>query len=186
MFQKPLRCRGDQQVNQTKNSSKPAGSGAVYGVMDVMRGFVLGAALTLSGILAVQAQTSTHSSDDSAASPPVTKTDLRIVRRARAILNSPVEWNRSDTRACPADATTFSIYCALEKATVEVTGDFRHRGAAMQQARFVIDDVTGGRDYHHRLMDYNNDPTTTFADIQKLFRLLEDRVAKQLSDQFNR
>jgi hypothetical protein len=41
----------------------------------------------------------------------------------------------------------------------------------MQQARFVIDeDLAKGNHYQHRLMDYNNDPKTTFADVQKFFR----------------
>jgi hypothetical protein len=33
-------------------------------------------------------------------------------------------------------------------------------------------------------MGYNNDPKTTFVDIQKVFRLLEDRVAKRLEERF--
>jgi hypothetical protein len=30
------------------------------------------------------------------------------------------------------------MYCALEKAPDEISGNFAHRGAAMQEARFVI------------------------------------------------
>jgi len=30
-------------------------------------------------------------------------------------------------------------------------------------------------------MGYNNHPTTTFAGIQKVFRLLEERIAKRLA-----
>ena len=121
--------------------------------------------------------------DNPQARPPVTKADLDIVKRAREILGSPAVWNRADTRQCPANEKTFSLYCALEKATDEVTGNFAHRGAAMQEARFVIDDITANRDYNHRLMDYNNDPTTTFADIQKVFDLLEARIAKRLKEE---
>ena len=113
------------------------------------------------------------------ARPPVTKADPQIVRRARAILDSPEKWNRADNRICPAGAKTFSLYCALEKATDEVTGGFEHRGAAMQEARFVIEDVSPkAKNYDHRLMDYNNDATTSFEDIQKVFRLLEERIEK--------
>jgi hypothetical protein len=39
------------------------------------------------------------------------------------------------------------------------------------------------KNYKHRLMDYNNDPTTTFADIQKFFRLLEDRITMRLTEE---
>lgn len=122
--------------------------------------------------------------DNPDAKPPVTKADVQIVQRARETLNSPSKWNRADTRVCPADAKTFSLYCTLEKATDEVTGKFEHRGAPIQEARFVIDEIAPNRkNYHHRLMDYNNDRTTTFADIQKFFRLLEDRITKRLGEE---
>ena len=122
--------------------------------------------------------------DDPNVRPPVTKADVRIVQRARQILNSPSKWNRADTRECPADARTFSLYCALEKATVEVSGKFEHRGAAMQEARFVIDEIAPhAKSYEHRLMNYNNDSTTTFADIQTFFGLLEARINKRLTEE---
>lgn len=109
---------------------------------------------------------------------------MRILQRAAQILSSPSKWNRADTRVCPDDAKTFSLYCALEKATKEANGKFVHRGAAMQEARFVIDDIAPNRkSYHHRLMDYNNDPTTTFAEVQKFFLLLEKRVSARLSEE---
>src|SRR5438270_194448 len=85
------------------------------------------------------------SGDNPDARPPVTKADVRIVQRAGEILNSPSEWNRADTRVCPMDAKTFSLYCALEKGTNEVSGKFQHRAAAMQEARFVIDDIAPNR-----------------------------------------
>jgi hypothetical protein len=114
----------------------------------------------------------------------VTQADVQIVQRARGILSSQSRWNRADTRKCPVDAKTFSLYCALEKATDEVSGKFEHRGAAMQEARFVVDEIAPNRkNYNHRLMDYNNDPTTTFADIQKFFRLLEERVTRRLREE---
>jgi hypothetical protein len=113
--------------------------------------------------------------------PPVSNEDVKIVERAQMILNSPSKWNRADNRECPRDATTFSLYCALDRATVEVSGKFEHRGAAMQEARFVIDDVLAkGNHYDHRLMDYNNDPKTTFADTQEFFRLIKERIQKKL------
>jgi len=123
-------------------------------------------------------------SDDPEARPPVTQADVQIVQRARQILDSPSKWNRADSRDCPADATTFSLYCALEKATNEITGKFEHRGAAMQEARFVIDEIAPNRkNYHHRLMDYNNDPATTFANVKTFFRKLQDRIAARLKEQ---
>jgi hypothetical protein len=136
----------------------------------------------LLGLVAQAQPQAKPSAPDDSARPPVTQADLRIVQRAREILDSPAKWNRADTRVCPAAAKTFSLYCALEKATDDVTGNFKHRGAAMQEARFVIDDIApNAKSYHHRLMGYNNDPMTTFADIQKFFRLLDERIAKRLA-----
>ena len=140
------------------------------------------------GILTFAAVSKPHQTNgppsDSEARPPVTEADLRIVKRAREILSSPSKWNRADTRVCPADAKTFSLYCALEKATYDVTGKFEHRGAAMQEARFVIEEIVPDwRKYNHRLMDYNNDPTTTFADIQKVLQRLQERITKRLAEE---
>jgi hypothetical protein len=54
----------------------------------------------------------------------------------------------------------------------------------MQEARFAIDDVLAkGNHYEHRLMDYNNDPKTTFADVQKFFDLIEEKIKKRLAAQ---
>jgi hypothetical protein len=139
--------------------------------------------LVLPLLQPVQAQDAAKA-DDPDAHPPVTQVDLQIVKRAHEILNSAVKWNRSDTRICAAEASTFSMYCALEEATKELEGKFEHRGAAMQEARFVIDDIAPHvKNYHHRLMDYNNDPTTTFTDVQTFFRKLQERIAARLRQQ---
>jgi hypothetical protein len=127
---------------------------------------------------------SSDKDDDSDARPLVTKADVQIVQRASEILSSESKWNRSDTRKCLPDARTYSLYCALQKATGEVTGKFDHRGAAMQEARFVIDDIApNAKNYNHRLMDYNNDSTTTFPDVQKFFGLLQGRISKRLGEE---
>src|SRR5215471_10079641 len=95
----------------------------------------------LPTVILVFLATCSSAQDDSNARPPVTAADIQIVQKARKILDSPAKWNRADTRVCPDDAKTFSLYCALEKATKEVSKEFEHRGAAMQEARFVIEEV---------------------------------------------
>jgi hypothetical protein len=117
---------------------------------------------------------------DSKARPPIVKADLQIVKRAREILDSASKWNRADNRVCPAEAKTFSLYCALQMATIEIGGKAEHRGAALQEARFVIDEIAIDRNYEHRLMNYNNDPTTTFADIQEVLRITESLITLRL------
>jgi hypothetical protein len=65
-------------------------------------------------------------------------------------------------------------------ATIEVSGKAAHRGAALQEARFVIDEIAIDRNYEHRLMNYNNDSTTTFADIQEVLRITESLIRLRL------
>jgi hypothetical protein len=137
-----------------------------------VRGGFLVVALIVSSTVTAQ--------DDGDVRPPVTTVDLQIVKRAREILGSESKWNRADNRICPAEAKTVSLYCALERATIEASGKKEHRRAALQEVRFVIDEITAGRDYHHRLMDYNNDPTTTFADVQEVLRVTETLLRLRL------
>jgi len=114
---------------------------------------------------------------------PVTNEDLRILQRANQILASNTVWNRHDTRTCnPADKT-WSLFCALEKASLEVLGEYRHRDVALQEVRFAVEDATKGKEFEHRLMDYNNLPSTTFADIKRILKVATDRVSGRLAAQ---
>jgi hypothetical protein len=103
--------------------------------------------------------------------------DRKIVQRAAVLLSTEAAWNRADTRKCPVFAKTWSIYCALEKATIEVTGGFHHRRPALQVVRIIVDERGAGRNYNHRLMDYNNDPRTHLSDVQSLFKEALVRMA---------
>jgi hypothetical protein len=140
-------------------------------------------ALLFAFALTTSTSAAPPSQGDSNVRPAVTKADIEIVKRAQTILDSPARWNRADNRICPSSATTFSLYCALEKATDEVSGKFEHRGAAMQEARFVIDAIAPHANYPHRLMGYNNDPKTTFPDIQRVLALLELDITKRVEAQ---
>jgi hypothetical protein len=50
--------------------------------------------------------------------------DREILVRAATIISSDSVWNRLDNRKCPATATKWSIYCAVEQAQVEVPAVF--------------------------------------------------------------
>ena len=119
--------------------------------------------------------------DDSLANPAATAADLRIVREARRILGSSDHWNSRDTRDCPAGATTFSFYCALVEASDRVAKNLEQRGAAMQEARFVVNALANGRKFPHRLMDFNNDPGTGYAGVQEALQLLDQRMQHRVA-----
>jgi len=100
---------------------------------------------------------------------PANALDREILARAMTILSSDAVWYRADNRQCPAAATKWSIYCAVEQAQIEVAGGFHHRRPAGELVREIVDERTKARNYNHRMMDYNNDPTTTLADVHRLF-----------------
>jgi hypothetical protein len=103
--------------------------------------------------------------------------DRKIIERAAELLSNVAVWNRADNRQCPARAQTWSIYCALEDATSQVTGGNDHRRPALEIVRKIIDVRSARRNYDHRIMDYNNDPTTTLADVKSIFDEALQRMA---------
>jgi hypothetical protein len=109
--------------------------------------------------------------------------DIEIIRRADALLSSVAVWNRADNRRCPGRATTWSIYCAMDRAAFDAACGTHHRRPAMEAVRAIIDERTASRNYDHRLMDYNNDSTTTLADVRSLFRTALAKLHGSSSDQ---
>lgn len=112
---------------------------------------------------------------------PVAVADLRILDRADALLGSESDWNRNDTRECPPAAARLSLFCALHKASIDVLGAYDHRRAALQEVRFAIEDVSGGREFEHRLMDFNNLPGTSFRDIKRVISIARGKVSARLA-----
>ena len=58
------------------------------------------------------------------ASKPTTD-DLRLLQRADELLSSPARWNRHDTRICLPSATSLSLYCALQQASLDLFSELR-------------------------------------------------------------
>jgi hypothetical protein len=106
---------------------------------------------------------------DTSQEVPPSELDRDIIKRAGAILSTDSLWNRADDRECGLPATRWSIYCAMVQATIDVTGGFHHRRPALQLIRRIVEERTVGRKYRHRLMDYNNDPSTRFEDVTSIF-----------------
>lgn len=95
--------------------------------------------------------------------------DERILMRASQIAQDGTDWNRADNRRCD-DTSRWSIYCAMDRATIEVTGAHDHRRPAMEVVRLLVEERTKDKAYGHRLMGYNNDPKTSLDDVQALFK----------------
>ena len=113
---------------------------------------------------------------------PVTADDVRILARAEALLASDAMWNRQDDRECADDEATGkrSLFCALQKACIDVLGSYDHRRVALQEVRFAVEDATRGRAFEHRLRDFNNLPETRLADIRRVLHVATERVTARL------
>jgi hypothetical protein len=115
-------------------------------------------------------------------SQPVTPEDLRILEKAAELLKDESVWNRADDRECQDDEATGkrSLFCALQKACIDVLGTYDHRRVALQEARFAVVDATRGQQFEHRLRDFNNLATTRLADIKAVLQVATDRVRSRL------
>ena len=115
---------------------------------------------------------------------PVTNDDLRILLKTAELLRDESMWNRKDDRECDDDEATGkrSLFCALQKACIDVLGAYDHRRVALQEVRFAVEDATRGQDFAHRLRDFNNLPSTRLADIKRVLRLATDRVKSRLKN----
>ena len=115
---------------------------------------------------------------------PVTEDDLRILLKTDEILKDESVWNRNDDRVCVDDESIgkWSLFCALQKACIDVLGKYDHRRVALQEVRFAVEDATRGRHFEHRLRDFNNLPETRFADVKKVLKIASDRVKSRLKE----
>ena len=62
-------------------------------------------------------------------------------------------------------------------------GEYDHRRVALQEVRFAVEDATRGKDFEHRLRDFNNLPTTRLADIKAVLQVATERVKSRLKVQ---
>jgi hypothetical protein len=106
--------------------------------------------------------------------------DIRILDRASELLSDESRWNRKDTRECPPQAQTVSLFCALHAASIDVLGEYAHRRAALEEVRLAIEEVSSGRKFEHRLMDFNNLPETAFSDVKRVLTMARVKVSARL------
>jgi len=109
----------------------------------------------------------------------VSQVDLDILLKTNELLKNETYWKKDTAREC-AEPTKLSLYCALERASIAVTGKHEHRQAALQEVRFVIDDHYRNRWSVHRLADFNAHPDTTFKDVSYVIATAIETVKHKL------
>jgi hypothetical protein len=109
----------------------------------------------------------------------VSKIDLDILLKADALLKDETFWKKDAALVC-SESSKLNLYCALEKASVEVTGKYVHRQPALQEVRFVVDDYYRNRWSSHRLADFNAHPDTSFKDVKQVIAKATEAVKNKL------
>lgn len=114
--------------------------------------------------------------------PPATEVDLEIIEMAEKLLADSNHWHKDDDRKCEDDLENnkWSLFCALKYSSMEKTGEYNHRNAAIQTVRFVIDESIPDHGFEHTLMDFNNAQFTKHKDILQVLGLSKKRIKREL------
>lgn len=118
---------------------------------------------------------------------PASEADMRIIERAGQLLAHANVWNHKDDRVCEDDdrIRKWSLFCALYRSSLELTGDYLHARRAMDLVRQAIRESTGLH-YVHTLRDYNNHPETTLDQIHERLREAHAKVRREVSNPIRR
>lgn len=115
---------------------------------------------------------------------PATEWDARIIQLTGTIINKK-NWDKQDDRDCEPEhnATVeekISLYCALKKASIEVSGDWHHESNVMNAVRKAIQETAPNNQYYqHILEDFNNAPEVNLAKLQQVLEVAEVIVRDQ-------
>lgn len=112
----------------------------------------------------------------------VSQADLDILTKADALLSDERIWRKEHVSDC-SESKKLDLYCALEKASIDVTGKYVHRQPALQEVRFTIDDHYRKRWTEHRLIDFNANNDTSFEDIKSVLAQAIATVKRKLARQ---
>jgi hypothetical protein len=94
-------------------------------------------------------------------------------------------WHQHDDRDCEdyIQNQTYSFFCALQIASIEVDGYYNHRNAVMQKIRHLINERHPGRRWANRLRDFNNIPETTHDTILEMLDDAEEAILQAVSSE---
>jgi hypothetical protein len=113
--------------------------------------------------------------------PPATDDDVAILRTALAGLDRIVQWNRREIQHCSSsDQTNTGLFCLLYTVVEARMGRYHHRQPALELVRSVIFERWRDRITGHQLIDFNNHPATTSADLKIVLQVALERASVQV------
>jgi len=110
----------------------------------------------------------------------LTQDDVLILEGARTLLANQDKWTRNEDTKCNLEATSWTLFCALQKSSYDVLGEYQLRRPALEEVRVVAEQLAG-QTFERRLIDFNNRPETTFEDIQKVLDIALERIRARLA-----
>jgi len=110
----------------------------------------------------------------------LTEDDVLIIQTARSLLNEEGQWAHHEETQCDLKATAWTLFCALQKASYDVLGEFQLRRPALEEVRVVVEQLAG-QTFERRLIDFNNRSETSFEDIQKALDIALGRIKARLA-----
>lgn len=112
--------------------------------------------------------------------PAATDDDISILRSAWAGLDRVTSWNRQEAQVCPSlDLANTGLFCLLYGAVERRMGRYHHRQPALELVRAVIAERWRERITSHQLVDFNNHPATTMADLRIVLQVALERATAQ-------
>ena len=103
--------------------------------------------------------------------------DVRIIEDVLARLDALDTWDREDDRDCLNDgAGSASLFCLFFSSVRQEMGRYHHRQPGAELVRSMIRELWPGRIGSHALMDFNNHPETTLAEIRRILREAIQRI----------
>lgn len=112
---------------------------------------------------------------DVAARPSASQDDVVILQSALASLEGGFRWNRQEQQQCSPRSDSTGLFCLLYNAVEARMGRYQHRQPALELVRAVIAERWRDRITSHQLVDFNNHPATTMADLRTV---LETALAR--------
>jgi hypothetical protein len=110
----------------------------------------------------------------------VSQVDLDILNKTNQLLSDEHVWEKQHPSDC-TKTEKLDLFCALEKASIDVMGKYIHRKPALQEVRFAIDDNYKNRWSKHRLIDFNSNKDTNFDDVKSVLEMAISAVKMKIT-----
>jgi len=106
--------------------------------------------------------------------------DLKILEKTDALLSDSSKWNKNTNQECDVADNKYSLFCALNLASVETLGEYSSSRPSIKIVELKIKKYENRRVVRFGIIDWNDHPDTTFEELKQVLKEAIDEVKKQL------